>query len=81
MASTSRVRKASLGAACQVGGAFLNKIVNWYESAHPAAEKGLWQYRWANYLVERFWIDVALDGLTIIFFGMASWQLLTAFAP
>jgi hypothetical protein len=71
------------GAACQVGGAFLNKVVNWYvyESAHPEAEKAVWQYRWANYLVERFWIDITLDSLTITFFGIAAWQLLTAFAP
>jgi hypothetical protein len=72
-----------IGAAAQIGGALLNKTANWYvyRSAWGDPETKHWRYKFANWLVEQFWIDVLLDIATIVCFGIAAWQLLTSFAP
>jgi putative heme degradation protein len=70
------------GAACQVVGAVVNKAANWYiylSTIEDAAYLSSARYKFANCLVEQFWIDVLLDVITIAFFGWAAWLLMTVF--
>jgi hypothetical protein len=70
------------GAGAQVLGALINKVANWYvyssviDDEHGHSLK----YRIAEWFAAQFWIDVALDVVTIGVFGYAAWLLLTVFA-
>lgn len=70
-----------LGAECQVFGAVINKISNWYvyRGANDSAYQQKRRYTFCHWLVHQFWLDVALDFITIVAFGLATWQLLTVF--
>ena len=72
-----------VGVACQIAGAFMNKIGNWYvyRSVEDKNNAGHCKYRVAEWLIQQFWIDIALDVVTIICFGVGVWKMLTAFAP
>jgi len=71
-----------IGAISQVLGAFINKIANWYvyisyaESTNPST----FIFKFSNWLIEQFWIDIFLDIVTILCFGAAVWHLLTIFS-
>lgn len=70
-----------LGTTAQVLGALLNKVANWYVyigTIDPAL-KGSRRQRFADWLISQFWIDIAVDVLTIVSFGYAAWLLMTVF--
>ncbi len=70
------------GATTQVLGALLNKIANWYVyicTIDPTM-KGSRRQRFADWLISQFWIDIAIDVVTIVSFGAAAWFLMTVFA-
>lgn len=71
-----------LGAASQIFGAFINKIANWYEyrSNWGDPETTQRRYKISHWLIEQFWIDIAIDLITFVCFGIAAWKLLTAFS-
>ena len=46
----------------------------------PSALKGSRRQRFADWLINQFWIDIAIDVLTIVSFGYAAWLLMTVFA-
>lgn len=71
-----------IGAGAQVMGALLNKFANWYVYVSIIDEDNSKNrsYKFAEWLAEQFWIDIALDILTIGVFGYAAWLLLTVFA-
>jgi hypothetical protein len=70
------------GAATQVFGALLNKFANWYvySAALDTEQSDHWKYAFAHWLIDQFWVDVLLDLITIVCYGAAIWQVLTAFA-
>jgi len=67
-----------VGAASQILGAFLNKVVNWYVymSETAGANTTQWKYKAADWLLKQFWIDMAIDVLTMGCFGVAAWHVL-----
>lgn len=71
-----------LGAAFQVAGALINKACNWYvyRGANDRPFQDLIRYKVSMKLVRQFWIDLTLDVLTIIAYGLATWDLLMVFA-
>lgn len=71
-----------IGTTAQVLGALLNKIANWYVyiGTVDTSLKGSRRQRFADWLIGQFWIDIAVDVLTIVSFGYAAWLLLTVFA-
>lgn len=70
-----------IGAAAQIIGAFVNKVANYYvyRSGEDKTKPKRRTYVLAEWLVEQFWIDLFLDLVTMISFGIAAWQLLTVF--
>jgi len=71
-----------IGTTAQVFGALLNKIANWYVyiGTVDASLRGSRRQRFAEWLISQFWIDIAVDVLTILCFGYAAWLLMTVFA-
>lgn len=71
-----------IGATAQIVCALINKTANWlvYRSTWGDEESSYWRYRAANWLSEQFLIDLGLDLITVVTYGMASWLLLMAFA-
>lgn len=70
-----------IGATAQVLGALLNKIANWYVyvcTIDPEM-KGSRRQRFADWLMDQFWIDITIDVITIVSFGVAAWLLMTVF--
>jgi hypothetical protein len=69
------------GTACQVFGALINKITNWYvyRGADDVNYRKKRRYAFSHWLVHQFWLDVALDLATVVTFGIATWHLLTVF--
>ena len=72
-----------LGAGSQVCGALINKVSNWYvyRGAQDEAFRARRRYRFSHWLVHQFWIDIVLDLVSILAFGLALWHLLTLLAP
>jgi hypothetical protein len=70
-----------LGAGCQVAGAVVNKISNWYvyRGSFDTAYRKTRRYGFFKWWVLQYWIDVVLDVTTIACFGVAAWYLLTLF--
>ena len=70
-----------VGTGSQVLGAVLNKISNWYvyRGSNDVTYQVKWQFKFFNWFVHQFWIDVLLDLSTITLFGCATWRLLTVF--
>ncbi len=71
-----------VGAAAQILGSLLNKAANWYvyrSTWNDAATENL-RFRIAEWLSDQFLIDLGLDAVTVVSFGLAAWILLTAFA-
>jgi hypothetical protein len=70
------------GATAQIIGALFNKITNWYVymSAHDTNFRGTWQHRFSEWFTRAFWIDIAVDMITIGCFGIAAWRILTVYA-
>ena len=71
-----------VGTAAQVFGGLINEVANWYVYRWTNDEdKGnSLLFRLANAISDYFWIDLAVDLLTIACFGWAAWQLLTTFS-
>lgn len=71
-----------LGASAQVLGALLNKIANWYVyiCTIDRSLKGGRRQKFADWLIGQFWIDIAIDAVTITSFGAAAWLMMTVFA-
>ena len=71
-----------LGAGFQVVGALLNKIANWYvyQALLDPQVKGTRRHRAAEWLIDKFSFDIALDLGTVFVFGYAAWVVLTVFA-
>jgi hypothetical protein len=71
-----------VGAASQVAGALLNKVANWYcyRAKSDSGGEGKYVYQICSWVIKQFWIDVGLDLITIVVFGIAAWQVLTVFA-
>lgn len=70
------------GVALQVLVSLINKWVNWYKHAESGGddEKDKVGFKVANYMYDKFWIDVACDAGTIIFFLIGTWMILGIFA-
>jgi hypothetical protein len=70
-----------LGAGSQVLGAVLNKIGNWYayRGSFDSEYRNTCRFKFFDWLVKQFWLDILLDGITIALFGWATWRLLTVF--
>ena len=70
-----------LGVTAQVVGALVNKTANWYvyRSAWGDEESKKLHLRFANWLIEQFWLDIFLDVITAVSFGIAAWKLFTVF--
>jgi hypothetical protein len=70
-----------IGAGSQVLGAMLNKIGNWYvyRGSYDARYSKTIRFRIFNWLVHQFWLDIALDVITVVVFGWATWRMLTVF--
>jgi hypothetical protein len=71
-----------IGAGVQVLGALMNKACNWYvyQAYCAGGVRGTWKHRCSEWLTSHFWIDVALDLVSISAFGYALWLLFTVFA-
>jgi hypothetical protein len=71
-----------IGAGSQVLGAMLNKIGNWYVYRASFDDQYSRTCRFAifNWLVHQFWLDILLDLVTVVLFGMATWRMLTVFS-
>ncbi len=71
-----------VGAAAQIIGALLNKITNWYSyiAAYEPHFKGTRRHKFAEWYTHAFWIDIWIDVITIVSFGIAGWRLFTIFA-
>jgi hypothetical protein len=86
LAATSGLRDVValflFGTGAQILGALINKAANWYvyQAYCAGGVRGTWKHRCSEWLTPHFWIDVALDLLTILVFGRALWLLFTAFA-
>lgn len=70
-----------IGATAQVLGALLNKIANWYVyvGTIDPAMKGSRRQKFAEWLIDQFWMDIMVDVITILSFGAAAWLLMTVF--
>lgn len=70
------------GAVAQVVGAMINKFANWYVymAAIRDRSNSTWRHKFAEWLIEQFWIDMVIDVSTIVVFGLAAWQMFTVFA-
>lgn len=70
-----------IGAAAQVVGALINKVANWYVYLGTIKENSTgYKYVIADWLIEQFWIDILIDLITIISFGVSVWLMLTVLA-
>lgn len=66
------------GVACQVLGALVNKTVSWatyYGERDKSFQENRW-YKRADRISRQFWIDMVLDALTVISFGLAACVIL-----
>jgi len=70
-----------IGTGSQVLGAVVNKIGNWYvyRGALDSAYRMSLRYKFFKWFVLQFCFDIILDIVTIAFFGLATWHLLTVF--
>jgi len=70
-----------VGAGSQVVGALINKTSNWYvyRGARDPAYQTKRRYRFCKWVVVQFWLDIALDLISVTAFGFATWHLLTVF--
>ncbi len=70
-----------IGAIFQVLGGLLNKIVNWYVYVGTVDKKmnGSRRQRFAEWVMSQFWIDIWIDLITTVSFGIAAWLLMTVF--
>jgi hypothetical protein len=69
------------GASSQICGALLNKFANWivyYGTINNTFCTTRW-YKAGSWLACQFWIDVILDLVTVVTFGIAIWLMLTLF--
>jgi hypothetical protein len=71
-----------VGALAQVLGALTNKFANWiiYYGEADQAFQASQRYRLALWVSQQFWIDIALDLLTVVTFAWAVWLMLTVFS-
>ena len=71
-----------VGVGLQVGGAFINKVANFYVHAkyNQLNVTVTPVHAIAEWVAGQFWIDIAFDVATIGGFGYAAWLMLTAFA-
>lgn len=71
-----------IGAAAQIVGALLNKITNWYSyiAAYEPDFKGTRRHKFSEWYTHAFWIDIWIDVISIVCFGIAGWRLFTIFA-
>ena len=87
LAAAGNLRTVALlffaGVAAQVLGALINKIANWYvhSAYHQVNVTRSIKHKCAEWVVNQFWIDVLVDVVTVVVFGLAAWLLLTALAP
>ena len=72
-----------IGAATQILGSLVNKFSNWYIYCESidTDQAGHWKYKVSAWLIDQIWIDIFLDLITIVCYGLATWKVLTAFAP
>ena len=70
------------GTGLQIGNAFINKVANWYTHAGYTDGKSEDSriHKTAEWIARQFWIDIAIDVLTITFYAVAVSKLLDAFA-
>jgi len=63
------------GVALQIALALVNKNAMWgcYWTEKYPAEASKKRFRFAHWVSGQYWIDVALDLLTVLFFGVATW--------
>jgi hypothetical protein len=67
-----------VGVASQVLGAFINKLANWYVHSaysHISVDRSA-KHHVAEWVANQFWIDIAVDLVTIASFGIATATLL-----
>jgi len=71
------------GAASQVIGSLINKISNWYiyKGTIDSSILQTRRHRFAEWLIEQFWIDIGIDLVTIVTFGLAVWKMIVIFGP
>jgi hypothetical protein len=72
-----------VGVALQVFITALNKSVMWacYFGAHRPEYQSTWRYKAADWLSDKYLIDLACDALSIVLFTWATYLSFTAFAP
>src|SRR6266545_2343522 len=63
-----------VGTGAQVGGTLVNKICNWYvyRGASDRQYQSNVRYKISVWLVQQFWIDIALDLTTIATFALCA---------
>lgn len=71
-----------VGILMQVIGALLNKVANWYVygSTLDPTLLNKTKYLIAEWFIDQFWIDITIDVITILSFGIAAWYMLTVFS-
>jgi hypothetical protein len=69
-----------LGGAVQVFSALLNKHSMWYLYAGDvySSNRGKASYKLSSWYADQGWIDVVLDSVTVVLFGLATWVAFSA---
>jgi hypothetical protein len=69
------------GATSQVVGSLINKIANWYVYIGTISPEILdtRRHKLSEWLINQFWIDIAIDLITIISFGWAVWTMIIVY--